>query len=113
MPRNLDSIEIVEPPIGELSKKRNGFFRTCLTSVIIIIVLLAIGILAIRMSLGPGPKILSKLPDNFPADVPVYDRENIEVITFISGRYKNRGMEIAAFFPKIFLLRIRYYGKSF
>ncbi len=103
MPKNIDNIEIVEPPIEELSKKRHGFLKTCLTSCLIIIILIIIGIVALKFSLGPGPKTLKKLPDNFPADVPIYDRENIETITYISGRYKNRGVEIAAFFPKIIL----------
>src|SRR3989339_281549 len=103
MPKNLDSIEIVEPPIQELSKQRHGFLKTCLTSCLIIVILVTIGIFALKYSLGPGPKNLKKLPDNFPADVPIYDKENIETITFISGRYKNRGVEIAAFLPKIIL----------
>jgi len=90
MPKNLDSIEIVEPPIQELSKQRHGFLKTCLTSCLIIVILVTIGIFALKYSLGPGPKNLKKLPDNFPADVPIYDKENIETITFISGRYSTK-----------------------
>ena len=56
-----------------------------------------------RLAMGSGPQTLKKIPDNFPADIPVYDQDNIEQITFVSGKYKNRGIEIAAFFPKIIL----------
>ncbi len=56
-----------------------------------------------RVALGNGPQTLKQVPSNFPNDIPVYDENNIEQITFVSGKYKNRGIEIAAFFPKIIL----------
>ncbi|MFA6485781.1 MAG: hypothetical protein WCT40_00210 [Candidatus Magasanikbacteria bacterium] len=103
MPKDIDNIEIVEPPIEELTKKRGGFIRTCLTSCLLIVILFIGGVIALRLSLGPGPQSIKTLPADFPADIMVYDRDNIDNITFVSGRYKNRGVEIAAFFPKIIL----------
>ncbi|MFA7653543.1 MAG: hypothetical protein WCX97_00675 [Candidatus Magasanikbacteria bacterium] len=103
MRKTIENIEIVEPPIQELTKKRNGFFRACLLSFFLMI-LIIIGIIAgLRISMGPGPKNIRSLPVNFPVDIPIYDKDNIEGITFISGKYKSRGMEIAAFFPKLIL----------
>jgi hypothetical protein len=106
MRRNLDSVEIVEPPIGELTKKYSAFSsikRACFTGCGCLFFLIIGIIIFIRLALGSGPQTLSSVPANFPTDIPVYDQDNIEQITFISGKYKNRGIEIAAFFPKIIL----------
>ena len=99
----LDNIEIVEPPIEELSKKRHTFLRSCFFSIVLMFLLLCASTVGLWLSLGTGPKTLSKVPTNFPADVPIYDQDNIENITFITGRYKNRALEISAFLPKIIL----------
>ena len=106
MRRNINNIEIVEPPIGELTRKYSAFStikRTCLTGCGCLVVLIIGIIIFMRVALGSGPQTLKNVPDNFPADIPIYDENNIEQITFVSGKYKNRGIEIAAFFPKIIL----------
>ena len=106
MRKNIDNVEIVEPPIGELSKKYSTFStikRTCLAGCGCLVFLIIIGIILMRVSMGSGPETLKQVPANFPTDIPIYDKDNIERITFISGKYKNRGVEIAAFFPKIIL----------
>ena len=106
MRRHINNVEIVEPPIGELTKKYSAFSavkRACLTGCGCLIIVVIGIIIFLRVALGNGPEILKKVPDNFPADIPVYDQDNIETITFVSGKYKNRGIEIAAFFPKIIL----------
>lgn len=100
--RNLDNIEIIEPPLNELTKK-HSYKRTCLTGCGCLIVVLIAAAIGLRVYIGPGPTNIKNLPPNFPSDIPVYDRDAIENITFISGKYKNRGIEIAAFFPKIIL----------
>lgn len=106
MRRNINNVEIVEPPIGELTKRYSAFSsikRTCFTGCGCLVVLL-IGIaIFLRLALGSGPQTLKNIPANFPKDITIYDEDNIEQITFVSGKYKNRGIEIAAFFPKIIL----------
>ena len=106
MRRNINNVEIVEPPIGELTKKYSAFStikRTCFTGCGCLVLLIIAIIIFMRLALGSGPETLKKLPDNFPSDMPIYDQENAEKITFVSGKYKNRGVEIAAIFPKIIL----------
>lgn len=99
----LDTVEIVEPPLGELTKKRSSFKRTCFTGCGCLLLLLVAAVVAFRVAVGTGPTTLSAVPKNFPNDIPIYDKDTIDQITFISGRYKNRSMEIAAFFPKVIL----------
>ncbi len=106
MRRNINNVEIVEPPIGELTKRYSAFSsikRTCFTGCGCLVILLIAIAIFLRLALGSGPQTLKNVPDNFPNDIPVYDENNIEQITFVSGKYKNRGIEIAAFFPKIIL----------
>lgn len=106
MRRNINNVEIVEPPIGELTKKYSAFSsikRTCLTGCGCLLIVIIGIIIFLRLALGSGPETLKRVPDNFPQDIPVYDQDNTERITFISGKYKNRGIEIAAFIPKVIL----------
>ncbi len=100
---NFEKIEIVEPPIQELSKNRSSFRRTCLTGCGCVVFFLIFIIVGLWFIIGPGPKTVKTTPANFPTDVPIYDRDNIEQITIISGRYRSRGVAIAGFFPKIIL----------
>lgn len=100
--RNLDNIEIIEPPLNELTKK-HSYKRTCLSGCGCLLLVIIAAVIGLRVYIGPGPTTVKVLPANFPTDIPVYDKDAIEDMTFISGKYKNRGIEIAAFFPKIIL----------
>lgn len=102
MRKNLDNIEIVEPPIEELTKKRS-WKGACFTSLLLLI-LLGVGVVVgLKFYIGPGPKIGHTIPDNFPKDIPIYDKDNIESITYITARYKARGIGMASLFPKLLL----------
>jgi hypothetical protein len=103
---NFDSIEIVEPPIEELTKGHSHLKRTCLAGCGGIIFFILAAAVALWIALGPGPKTITALPTNFPSDVPLYDKDAIERMTFIPGTYKNRGTKIAAFLPKLIFSRI-------
>lgn len=106
MRRNLENIEIVEPPIEELTKKYSTFStvkRTCLAGCGCLFIVFVALVIFLKLAMGTGPQTLKQVPSEFPADIPIYDKDNIEQITFVSGKYKNRGIEIAAFFPKIIL----------
>jgi len=104
MRRNIiDNVEIVEPPLEELTKKRKGLKHACVYGCLFFILFIIGIIIFIRFFAGPGPQTLKNVPDNFPKDIPIYDPDNIENISFISGKYKSRSIEIAALVPKIIL----------
>ncbi len=107
MRRNLEDIEIVEPPIGELTKKKS-WKGTCFTGCFFLIILAIATVVGIRFYVGPGPKISTTIPNNFPADIPVYDKDNIEAITNIPARYKERGVGVSTILPKLILSPIFY-----
>lgn len=104
MRRKIEPIEIKEPPIQELKKKRKSCTkRTCATGCGCIVFLIFASLILLKFIAGPRVKELKELPANFPPDVPIYDEDEIKTINFISGRQKSRGLEIAAFIPKIIL----------
>lgn len=100
---DLKDVEIVEPPIQELTKKNHWVGKACLSSCGLLLFLAVALIIGLKIYIGPGPKQSKNLPANFPRDIPIYDEYNADKITVITGRYKSRSMEIAAFFPKIIL----------
>lgn len=107
MRRNLDNIEIVEPPIEELTKKRS-WKGACFTScALLFFLIIGVGV-GIKFYVGPGPQTLKTVPPNFPGDILVYDKDNIETITYISARYKERGLGIATILPKLVLAPVFY-----
>ncbi len=99
----INSVEIVEPPIKELKKRGRWMTTACLSGAGCVVIFVIGIILGVKMFIGAGPKQIKNLPNNFPADIPLYDQYNIDKITFISGRYKSRSIELAALFPKIAL----------
>lgn len=117
MPRNpIEAVEIVEPPIRELTKSQSSFKRGCFTGCLFIIVCIGLGLGTIKILIGAGPSTIKTLPANFPKDIPVYDKDAIEQITYIPGKYKYRSTEIAALFPKVLLspllVRVQDAGQS-
>lgn len=110
--RPVDDIEIVEPPVKELSKRNRGWRRSCLTGCGWVVLLVVAAVVAVRLFIGQGPQTIKAVPAEFPADIPLYDRDAILRITFISGRYKDRGVEVAALFPKIILSPLLLYLKQ-
>ncbi|MFH1947520.1 MAG: hypothetical protein ABIJ23_05200 [Candidatus Magasanikbacteria bacterium] len=103
MRRNIEQIEIKEPPIQELTKKRSCLKRTCFTGCGCIVIFLAASLFLLKFATGHKTKELKNLPDYFPSNIPVYDADNIQKITFTSGKERGRALEIAAFVPKLIL----------
>ena len=102
----IKDVQIKEPPLEELTKKYSTFStikRSCLGGCGCLIFLLIVLVIVLKLVIGVGPQEVKQVPTTFPKTIPVYDKDNAESITFISGKYKNRAIEIAAIFPKIIL----------
>jgi len=59
--------------------------------------------LLLKFVAGPRTKELKELPANLPASIPIYAEDDISKISFISGKQKSRGVEMAAYVPKLIL----------
>lgn len=103
MRQEIDKIEIKEPPIEELNKKRSCLKRTCVTGCGCLTIIFIISLIALKLSLGPRSKELRDLPPEFTKHVPLYDEENIEKIVYISGKERGRVIETAAYLPKVII----------
>ncbi len=101
MRRNVEDIEIKEPPLQELNKKRSCLKRSCLTGFGCILIFLLVSVGIIYFAANPRKKELKTVPANFPSEIPVYDKDAIHTITFISGQERGRWIELAAYVPKI------------
>ncbi|KKQ27318.1 MAG: hypothetical protein US42_C0011G0056 [Candidatus Magasanikbacteria bacterium GW2011_GWC2_37_14] len=103
MRRHRESIEIQEPPIKELGKKRSCLKSTCTTGCGCIVIFIIASLLLVKFIAAPRAKELKQIPANFPTGIPIYDKDNIDKITYLSGAQKNRGLEIAGYLPKFVL----------
>lgn len=103
MRHEIDKIEIKEPPIEELNKKRSCIKRTCVTGCGCFVIIFIASLLLLRFAIGPRTKEVRDLPQYFTQAVPLYDEENIERITHTSGKEKGTYAEIAAYVPKLVL----------
>jgi hypothetical protein len=58
----------------------------------------------VRLLAVPNLKEIKTLPDSFPSDlIPMYDKENIEGITYLSAQEKGNTLERLAYIPKIII----------
>lgn len=104
MRRNIDNIEIKDPPIEELKKKSSCLKSSCFTGCGCIFIFVIASIFLLKYSGGPQTKELKAVPDNFPTStIPVYDKDSIDKINFTPGNQISRIQEIAAFVPKLIL----------
>lgn len=103
MRKNIEQIDIQEPPIQEITKKKSCARRSCTTGCGCIVIFLIVAVVLLNFTTGPRAKTLKKIPENFPKSIPIYDQDNISNITFISGKEKNKIIETIALIPKLIL----------
>ncbi|MFA4831646.1 MAG: hypothetical protein WC862_04445 [Patescibacteria group bacterium] len=106
MRKDIDNVEIKEPPLEELKKKHSCFQRSCANGCGCVIILIVTFLIILKFAAAPRPKELKNVPEHFPQSIPIYDEDSIERITFLSGAKKSRAFEIAAYLPKIILIPI-------
>jgi hypothetical protein len=111
MPREINEVEIQEPPIKELTRARRRRKRRLLRRFgcspgCLIFILIFIGIMAALFFLTTGPKTVKEVPEDFPNTIPLYKPQSVQKIIYLSSKRKNRGLEVAAFFPKLILYPI-------
>ncbi len=106
MPRAIDPVEIQEPPLQELRKRRSCLKRTCVTGCGCIVFFLIVVAILFRMLILATPETVETIPTNFPESIPVYDTEHIHQVLTLSGERRGRAVTIASIVPKILLTPI-------
>ncbi len=94
-----DAVEIKAPPIVELNKRRSCVKRSCAIGCGGMFLFLAICASLLWLATHPRVKQLDTLPGNFPSDIPVYDKDAISSMTFISAKGRTRWVKLASFIP--------------
>ncbi|MFZ2190274.1 MAG: hypothetical protein WA057_02255 [Candidatus Magasanikiibacteriota bacterium] len=101
MRRNIEQIEIQEPPIQEITKKKSCARKSCTTGCGCIMIFLVASLILLKFTTGPRVKNLDQLPTDFPETIHIYDSDNITKISFVSGKEQNQILEAIAFIPKL------------
>ncbi len=100
---DIDRIEIKEPPIEELSKKRSCLFRVVLTGCGCFVLAFLVSLVILRFAVGPRTKELGDIPPEFKDIVTIYDFDGVEKITYTPGKERGRIIESAGYIPKIII----------
>lgn len=103
MRKSIENIEIKDPPIEELKKKTSCLKSSCLTGCGFIVIFIIGSLILLKYSTGSKPKEIKTVPENFPKSIPVYDKDSVEKINFISGAEISKVQEMASFIPKLLL----------
>jgi len=101
MRQKLDNVEIKNPPIGEFNKKPSCIKRGCFGGCGLIILFLIAILVILKFTTTENPKELKALPEFFPAEIPIYDIDNLDTITLQSEHKKNKELELVLMLPKI------------
>jgi hypothetical protein len=104
MKPNLDNIEIQEPPLQEIKKSRSCLKQTCSTGCGCLILVIIGLILLLKFVAVPRTQTLKKVPPHVAETVVVYDEDNIDRITFVSGTKRENVSTIFSYVPKLLLV---------
>lgn len=96
-----EGVQIIEPPIEELTKKNSGFKKACFSSCLTAVLIIVITIFGLKFYIGNGPKEIKQLPKNYPMSIEIYDEYNLDKVYFISATHKSRSLRLAGLFTKI------------
>lgn len=100
MRKNTNQVEIKEPPIGGLKKKKSCLSKTCFGGCGCIVILIFGCLIALKLASQPRTKELKELPAVFTENIPLYDEKSINKIEFLSGKKRNDLIEKILFIPK-------------
>lgn len=103
---NIDKVEIKEPPIQELQKKRSCLWRSCATGGGCILLFLIGSAVIIKFATTPSVKKLKAAPDHVAGAVPLYDADNADAVKFTAGADRQKSLARAAAIPRLILLPI-------
>jgi len=101
MRQKLDNVEIKNPPLGEFKRKPSCIRRGCFGSCSFIVLFLIAILVILKFTTTESPKEIKALPEFFPAEIPIYDIDNLDTITLQSEHKKNKELELILMLPKI------------
>lgn len=94
------SVEIKEPAVEQLGKDRSCLKRSCFSSCLFLILIVASFWVFIKLAAAPKELTLSQLKNNIPRGIPIYDEDNIRSVSSIEAQDPDSLLEYAAMIPK-------------
>lgn len=106
MKKRIEPIEIKDPAIQEIQKKKSCFGRSCSFGCFVFLLFLAAIYVLFRFSTVANPKEVKEVPEHFPKSMPIYDKDAVTKITFLSGKKRERALQTAAKLPNMIEQRL-------
>lgn len=106
MPRRPEDITIQEPPIQELTRQYSCLRKSCFSCLSFVLVIVGVSLVLLKLALGSQSKDLLKVPPAVSKEIPIYDQDSVEKITLTQGADRSKGVEAAAFLPKLVMAPI-------
>lgn len=103
MRRSIEDIEIKEPPIEDITKKHSCAKRGCSSSCGCLFFILLGMLILLKFVANPSLKSISKIPESVPQNIPIYDKDNIASVSFVSGQTQGRSVAIVSHVPSAIL----------
>lgn len=98
-----DFVAIQAPPLQEIRKKRSCLRRGCFSGCGCFFIVFILSLVFVNIITHPRPKKLDAVPAHIADIIPIYDKDTIQHISFLSRTQQGRIVETAAIIPKIIL----------
>lgn len=109
----VDTVEIQEPPIESINKKHSCVRRSCVTGCGCLLFLVLGAAALVIWSSKPNIETYQRPPEIIPADLPLYDSDNINTIVYTAGRKPQPLLDGAVIGAKIIMSPALYAWQKF
>lgn len=98
-----NDVVIEEPAIQKLSHKTSCLKKTCFNACGCLVLVLIGSFIFLRMIASPNEQNLKTIPETLKTQIPLYDTESLQKITFAAGKEKQNKIGLLVFLPKLII----------
>ncbi len=109
MRRNIDRVEIKNPPIEEITKKRSCFKLSCSSSCGCLLLVIIAGIIFLRATVGEKTRELKHIPSRVSQEIVVYDAESIGKIEYTPYDRRASFLSLLGYIPRLLIAPFELY----
>lgn len=106
MKPNIDHVEIKEPPLENIKKKRSCLKQSCWSGCGCLFFICIGLIVLLKFVTSPAPRTVERVPAHAAEAVPVYDEDNIHTVAYLSGERRQNSLNILSYAPRLLLVPI-------
>lgn len=109
MRRNIDRVEIKNPPIEEITKKRSCFKLSCSSSCGCLILVIIVAIIFLHATVGEKTRELKYVPSAITQQVVLYDDESINKIEYTPYDRRSSLLSLFGYIPRLLIAPLELY----